>query len=732
MSSFGRLRADPAVAATNVVFFTAHFHEREARNLADACGVCHVLTKPCEPELVLQTVDAALGVAHAVAPAAMTEQFDREHLRLLTDKLTQKAEDLRRANARLTALVDLGLEFGSNRDLRHVLQSFCHSAREIIGARYAIAGILAGGDLRLRYFFTSGMDAATADRVGSPDPRRGGIQTVLRESRCLRLCNPGGSTTAIDFPSSYPAIHSWLGAPIVSPGRVYGWLGLLNKIGADAFSDEDERVAGILAAQVGRIYENGSLYADVLRHANELETEVAERKRAEQSLRESEAQFRHAQQRLEQVVTSSPAVLFTLAIAGDQIQGISWISPNLLEILGHAPEVALGQDWWLAHIHPEDRDRIVSQTNADVFSLGRASHEYRFRHGNGSYRWTRCELLLVREGAGQPLEVVGSWSDITERKQLEEQFRQAQKMEAVGRLAGRRGSRLQQPADRHQRLRRAGPGQAARPATRSATCSGRWSRPASRAAGLTRQLLAFSRKAILEPRVLDLKAVVADVDKMLRRLIGEDIQLAVVADPDLGAVKADPGQIEQVIMNLVVNARDAMPQGGRLTIETAQRRTGRDLCPGRTPRSGPARMCCWPSPTPAAAWTGRRLSRIFEPFFTTKGEKGTGLGLATVHGIVKQSGGHVAVYSEVGHGTTFKMYLPRVAAARRRGQVPPRVRRRCRAAARRCCWWRTRTGCAPWPATSCSECGYTVLEARRRRRGPADRGTASGAASTCW
>ncbi len=251
--------------------------------------------------------------------------------------------------------------------------------------------------------------------------------------------------------------------------------------------------------------------------------------------------------------------------------------------------------------------------------------------------------------------------DVTERRALEQQLRQAQKMEAVGRLAGGIAhdfNNLLMVISGYSEflLERIGPDPALRgPAQEIANA-------AVRATSLTRQLLAFSRKQMLAPKVVDLNGVVTENLKMLTRLIGEDIDLVMVPGPGIGAIKADPGQIEQVVMNLAVNARDAMPQGGKLTIETANVTLDANYARFHSPVKPGDYVMLAISDTGMGMDTETQ-THIFEPFYTTKGLKGTGLGLSTVYGIIKQSEGYIWVYSEPGKGTTFKIYLPRVDAA---------------------------------------------------------------------
>ena len=250
--------------------------------------------------------------------------------------------------------------------------------------------------------------------------------------------------------------------------------------------------------------------------------------------------------------------------------------------------------------------------------------------------------------------------DVTERRALEQQLRQAQKMEAIGRLAGGIAhdfNNLLMVISGYSEflLDRLGPDQALRGPAKEISSA------AERATSLTRQLLAFSRKQMLTPKVIDLNAVVTENLKMLTRLIGEDIDLVMIPGGELGPVKADPGQIEQVILNLAVNARDAMPQGGRLTIETANVMLDEGYARLHAPVQ-PGDYTMLVITDTGIGMDAETQSHIFEPFFTTKGTKGTGLGLSTVYGIVKQSGGYIWVYSEAGKGTSFKIYLPHVTA----------------------------------------------------------------------
>jgi PAS domain S-box-containing protein len=375
-------------------------------------------------------------------------------------------------------------------------------------------------------------------------------------------------------------------------------------------------------------------------HFVAIQEDVTEQKRAAEALLESEARYRAvADATFDGILLSRNGTIL------DANRGIT-------EIFGFQRDDILGRmlDQFVA---PESRievQRLFGATVEGVFEVVGLRKD-------GSKVRLEC---IVRNSTheGQPARLT-ALRDVSQRRLLEDQLRQSQKMEAVGRLAGGVAhdfNNLLTVITSYSQLVMEDMG-AADPRRADLT---EVQKAANGAATLTRQLLAFSRQQVLEPKVIDLDEVVAGAGKMLKRLIGEDIELVTALAPDLGAVKADPGQIEQVVMNLAVNARDAMPDGGKLTIETSNQELGQEYTEEHRLVPPGSYVLLSVSDT-GTGMDEATQARLFEPFFTTKEQgKGTGLGLATVYGIVKQSGGFIWVYSELGQGTTFKVYLPRV------------------------------------------------------------------------
>jgi len=280
-----RLRIEPEIGTIPVIFYTAHYHEREARALAASCGVARVLIKPCAVTEILAAVEGSLSGVPETAVASLEGDFASEHLRLVTNKLSEKAQALQGANARLEALTELNVQLASERDPRSLIRKVCRGARDLIGARSAVLAVAGNGAEETPQFSTCGIEF---NGIEPPPPRldAGLLGRVLSQQRALRQAAETGERLETGLPPGYPETHSFLAAPVISPTRAYGWICLLDKIGSSGFDATDERVLAILGAQVGRIYENSSLYQEVQRHAAQLSVEIEERKIAARKIQQ--------------------------------------------------------------------------------------------------------------------------------------------------------------------------------------------------------------------------------------------------------------------------------------------------------------------------------------------------------------------------------------------------------------------------------------------------------------
>jgi PAS domain S-box-containing protein len=458
---------------------------------------------------------------------------------------------------------------------------------------------------------------------------KGLTEYVLRTGEPL-LCTP----EVFDSLARQGEVES-IGAPSLD------WLGVPLKVGNNSF--------GVLAVQS---YSGNMRFGDkekeILQFVSQQLASAIEYKRNEEALRRSEARYRS-------LVQSAVYGIYRSSLEGRFFD----VNPALITMLGYdSAEEVLALDPKLdVFVDPSEQMRVMAE-----FRRGACldNVEVRWKRKDGSAITVRLSGRVVNnpEETAEVVEIIAE--DITERRVLENQFRQAQKMEAVGRLAGGVAhdfNNLLMVISGYaevllEHTRKNDPLHPKIEAIHQAT---------DRATTLTRQLLAFSRKQLLELKVVDLNIIVEDIKRLLRPLIGENIELQTQLAPDLGRTRADAGQIEQVLMNLVVNSKDAMPNGGKIIIQSANARLNHEDVRREYSYIQPGLYVVLSVTDTGEGMDKETQLRIFEPFFTTKEKgKGTGLGLSTVYGIIKQSGGYVLVQSEPGQGTTFRIYLPRV------------------------------------------------------------------------
>jgi PAS domain S-box-containing protein len=476
----------------------------------------------------------------------------------------------------------------------------------------------------------------------------GGWVMVHREA----TLSPGG----VRDPRESQRVHERRGAfghgpmmvaPILFGDRALGLIVAVNRPGDREFDQADLDLLSAMASQSAISIEDTAIREELRAARNELEDRVAQRT----------AELRASEERYRRITETITDYMFTVRVMpGGALE--THHGPGSLAVTGYsAAEFEANPDLWIEMVVSEDRDKALGQVS-DVVGNGSAQPvEHRIVRKDGAVRLVRSTLVPQYAPDGALIAYDGLLQDVTERRVLEQQLAQAQKLQSIGQLAGGVAHDFNNLltailGNAELTLMDLPEGHPAREGVREIV------QAAERAASLTRQLLSFARKQLIEPVPLDLSAVVAGSIQMLRRLLGEDVEITAELDEGLDIIKADPGQVQQLLVNLTVNARDAMPDGGRLVIETANLLVGEEYRSVH-PDVAPGRYVTLAVTDTGTGMSDEVLSHLFEPFFTTKRQgEGTGLGLATCHGIVEQNGGHIWVHSGLGLGTEVTILLP--------------------------------------------------------------------------
>lgn len=598
------VRRDPKLRDIPIVILSASYTSVDDERLAGEFGADRFIRKSPSMATAVEALKQVTASPRKLPPAVGQSPADLEIMKEYSSRLVQKVEE---RNRELESTKEKLIE--SNRELFRRTEDLSRSEEKFRGIIENVQDI----------FFRANQYAVI--EMLSPSVRRYGYQeNDLIGAGIAMLCDdPGDPVRLIDQLARGNPISDFELTLLTKSGDAF-----IGSINARALYDENGQMTG---------------FEGFVR-------DVTERRHSERVLREAEEKYRS-------IFENSVEGIIQCLPSGEIITANSAVA----RILGYdspADLKASVSDIGCCYASPEDRADLLTVMDAESFSVGR---EVEFVRKDGSCVWTLARGRAVRDHAGNVLFYEATLEDIAERKRLERQLIHSQKMDALGKLAGGIAHDFNNlltaiigyaslAADKLQH------GEPVDHEVREIEKAGR------RAAGLTSQLLVFSRKQVVQPKILSLNEMVSGIENMLARLIGEDVSLSIRLDPDTDCIKADPGQIEQLIVNLAVNARDAMPDGGILSIET------RNVELNDPAELSDSNLAPGPYVLLSAADNGigmdqPTLSRIFEPFFTTKEVgKGTGLGLSTVFSIIQQMAGHIDVMSLPGAGTIFNIYIP--------------------------------------------------------------------------
>ncbi len=547
--------------------------------------------------------------------------------------------ELRDVNRALRLTSQCNQEMVRATDESALLQAVCRIAVEHGGYRLAWVGFAEQDEARsVRPVAQAGFEDGYLGTINitwaDTERGRGPTGTAIRT---------GQPVLARNIPTD-PAFAPWrtaaiqrgyassIALPLLNEGRCLGAL-MIYAGEPDAFNPKEVELLAELA--------NDLAYGiSALRHR-------AEHKRAEVALRAS-------QERLREIFEASPNVTSVFQMEGPNLRR-TWVSPNLERLFGYTVEEALQPHWWSAHVHPEDVTRVITDSGR-ILAREHIVHEYRFLRRDGSVVWIHDEMHLLLDATGQPHEVVGAWTDITERKELETHLLRTQRLESVGRLAS---------GIAHDLNNILAPMLMVPPLLREVVKDPELRNMvdlvetnAQRGSSIIKQLLTFGRGMEGERVPVQLRALVNEMSGIIRETFHKNITVRREMPPDIWLVSGDATQLHQVLMNLCVNARDAMPEGGTLTLKLDNQEFDESFA-RMTPGAQPGRYVCLSVTDTGQGIAPEHLDKIFDPFFTTKElGKGTGLGLSTVLGIVQSHGGFIQVHSQPGRGTEFRAYLP--------------------------------------------------------------------------